>query len=96
MAKDDANGILSSPSLQEYDFTVKHRPGKSQTHVDGLSCLPVDPPPTEDTIFQVRLLENEDEASKIVRELHIATHLGGHALWKLFRDRYTHKAGRRI
>ena len=30
------------------------------------------------------------------RELHTATHLGGHALWKLFRDRYTHKTGRRI
>ena len=33
---------------------------------------------------------------KIARELHTATHLGGHALRKLFRDRYTHKAGRRI
>ena len=33
-----------SAALEEYDFTVKHRPGKSQTHVDGLSRLPVDPP----------------------------------------------------
>ena len=33
-----------SAALEEYDFTVKHRPGKSQTHVDGLSHLPVDPP----------------------------------------------------
>ena len=48
------------------------------------------------TILQVRLLENKDEACKIARELHTATHLSGHALWKLFRDRYTHKAGRRI
>ena len=83
-------------TLEEYDFTVKHRPGKSQTHVDGLSRLPVDPPPPEDTILQVRLLEDEDEALNIARELHAATHLGGHALWKLFHDRYTHKAGRRI
>ena len=75
---------------------VKHRPGKSQTHVDRLSRLPVDPPPPEDTILQVRLLENEDEAHRIARELHTATHLGGHALWKLFRDQYSHKAGRRI
>ena len=52
--------------------------------------------PPEDTILQVRLLEDEDEARKIARELHNATHLGGHALWKLFRDRYTHKASRRI
>ena len=33
-----------SAALEEYDFTVKHRPGKSQTHVDGLSRLPVDRP----------------------------------------------------
>ena len=75
---------------------VKHRPGKSQTHVDGLSRLPVDPPPPEDAILQVRLLEDEDEARKIARELHTATHLGGRALWKLFRDRYSHKPGCRI
>ena len=82
-----------SAALEEYDFVVKHRPGKSQTYVDGLSCLPVDPPLPEDAILQVRLLEDEDEARKIARELHTATHLGGHALWKLFRDRYSHKAG---
>ena len=85
-----------SAALEEYDFTVKHRPGKSQTHVDGLSCLPVNPPPPKDAILQVRLLEDKEEARKIARELHTATHLGGHSLWKLFHDRYSHKAGRRI
>ena len=100
MAQDDANGVCAPPplvaALEEYDFVVKHRPGKLQTHVDGLSRLPVDPPPPEDVLLQVRLLENEDEVRTIARELHSTTHLGGQALWKLFRDRYTHKAGRRI
>ena len=49
-----------SATLEEYDFTVKHRPGKSQTHVDGLSRLPIDPPPTEDAILQIRVLGDED------------------------------------
>ena len=75
---------------------MKHRPEKSQTHVDGLSRLPVEPPPPEDTIFQVRLLENKEEARRIARELHTTTHLGGHALWKLFLDRYSHKASPHI
>ena len=54
-----------SAALEKYDFTVKHRPGKSQTHVDGLSRLPVDPPPPEDNVLQVRLLEDKEEARKI-------------------------------
>ena len=40
-----------SAALEEYDFTVRHRPGKSQIHVGGLSRLPVDPPPPEDTLL---------------------------------------------
>ena len=75
---------------------MKHRPGKSQTHVNGLSRLPVDPPPPEDALLQIRIVEDEEEARRLARELHAATHLGGQALWKLFRDRYSHKAGRCI
>ena len=85
-----------SAALEGYDFAVKHLPGKSQTHVDGLNRLPVDPPPPEDNVLQVRHLENEEEARKIARELHASSHLGEHALWKLFRDRYSQKAGRHI
>ena len=69
-----------SAALEEYDFTVKHRPGKAQTHVDGLSWLPFDPVPPEDTLLHIRLLESEDEARKFAQELHSATHLGGQAL----------------
>ena len=85
-----------SAALEEYDFTVRHRPGKAQTHVYGLSWLLVDPTPPEDTLLRVRLLENEDEARKLAQELHPTTHLGGQALWKLFNDRYTYKSGRRL
>ena len=84
-----------SAALEEYDYTVRHRPGKVQTHVDGLSRLPVGPAPSEDTIFHLDI-QDEEEARRLAQELHSATHLGGQALWKLFSDRYFHKAGRRI
>ena len=85
-----------SAALEEYDFTVHHLPGKVQTHVDGLSRLPVDPAPPEDTLLHVQLLDNEEEARKLAQELHSTTHLGGQALWKLFGDRYEYKSGRRL
>ena len=88
-----------SAALEEYDFTVKHRPGKAQTHVDGLSRLPGDPAPPEDALLHIRLLEKEEEpqeARKLTEELHSATHLGRQALWKPFRDSYDFKSGRSI
>ena len=84
-----------SAALEEYDFTVRHRPGKVQTHVDGLSRLPVGPAPPEHALLHVQV-DSEEEARRLAQELHTATHLGGQALWKLFSDRYSHKAGRRI
>ena len=84
-----------SAALEEYDFTVHHRLGKVQTHVDGLSRLPVGPAPPEDALLHIQV-DTEEEASRLAQELHMATHLGGQALWKLFSDRYSHKAGRRI
>ena len=99
MAKDDAHGICAphrwSAGLEEYDFTVRHRPGKVKTHVDGLSRLPVEPAPPEDALLHIQV-DSEEEARRLAQELHTATHLGGQALWKLFSDRYSHKAGRRI
>ena len=74
---------------------MRHRPGKVQTHVDGLSRLPVGPAPPEDALLHVQV-DSEEEARRLAQELHTATHLGGQALWKLFSDRYSHKAGRRI
>ena len=72
-----------------------HRPGKVQTHVDGLSRLPVGPAPPEDALLHIQV-DSEEEAHRLAQELHTATHLGGQALWRLFSDRYSHKAGRRI
>ena len=74
---------------------MHHRPGKVQTHVDGLSRLPVSPAPPEDALLHIQVA-SEEEAHKLAQELHSATHLGGQALWKLFSDRYFHKAGRRL
>ena len=81
-----------SAALEEYDFTICHRPGKAHTHVDGLSRLPVGPAPPEDKLFHVQV-DTEEEARRLAQELHSATHLGSQALWKLFSDRYTYKAG---
>ena len=84
-----------SAALEEYDFTVRHRPGKAQTHVDGLSRLPVCPAPPEDTLLHVHI-DIEEEARKLAQELHFETHLGGQVLWKLFNDRFAYKAGHRL
>ena len=84
-----------SAALEEYDFTVRHRSGKVQTHVDALSRLPVGPAPPEDALLHIQV-DSEEEARRLAQELHTATHLGGQALWKLFSDRYSHKAARRI
>ena len=84
-----------SAALEEYDFTVHHCPGKVQTHVDGLSRLPVGTAPPEDFLLHIQV-DTEEEAHRLAQELHSATHLGGQAMWKLFSDRYFHKVDRRI
>ena len=84
-----------SAALEEYDFTVHHRPGKVQSHVDGLSRLPVGPATPEDALLHIQV-NSEEEARKLAQELHSVTHLGGQALWKLFSDRYSHKTGHRL
>ena len=100
MAENDANGVGTPPPLVSSTGGVRlHGQAssrKGQTHVDGLSRLTVDPAPPEDVLLHIRLLENEEEARKLAEELHSATHLGGQALWKLFRNRYDFKSGRRI
>ena len=77
-----------SAALEDYDFSVKHRPRRSQTHVDGLYRLPVNPPTPRRYHSSSMASGERGGSSKIARELYITTHLGGHVLWKLFRDRY--------
>ena len=49
--------------LEEFDFTISHRPGKAQGHVDGLSRLPLTP-----QVAHVKT--TEAEAKEIIRQLH--------------------------
>ena len=44
-----------SAALDEYGFTVHHHPGKVQTHVDGLSRLPVGPLPPKDALLHIQV-----------------------------------------
>ena len=63
--------------------------------MDVLSRLPVGPASPEDALLHIQV-DTEEEARRLAQELHSATHLVGQALWKLFSDRYSHKAGRRV
>ena len=67
--------------LEEFDFTISHRPGKAQGHVDGLSRLPLPP--------RVAIVQSkEEEVKEIIRKLHQATHAGATATYQLLRQHY--------
>ena len=53
---------------------MHHRTGKVQSHVDGLSRLPVGPAPPEDALLHIQV-DSEEEARKLAQELRSATHL---------------------
>ena len=62
-------------SLEDYRFTILHRPGKLQGHVDGLSRLPLESPTfTLEGKIQVK----EEEAEEVIKEVHRQGHLGEH------------------
>ena len=85
-----------SASLKAFDFDVKHRPGRSQAHVDALSRLPVDPPSPPSIPLHLVTLGTEDEARQAAIRLHEFSHLGGENLWRLFKDCYTFHGGQKI
>ena len=79
-------------SLEDYRFTILHRPGKLQGHVDGLSRLPLESPTfTLEGKIQVR----EEEAEEVIKEVHQQGHLGEHKTWKAFNRKFITAEGRK-
>ena len=68
-------------SLEDYDFEVKHRPGKQQGHVDALSRLMI----VQET-GKKKL--DEDETREALRRMHQDGHLGLKKTLKAFRNRF--------
>ena len=96
MAKNNEERISSSASLGcflgGYRFTILHRPGKLQGHVDGLSRLPLDSPTfTLEGKIQIK----EEEAEEVIKEVHRQGHLGEHKTWKVFNKKFVTAEGRK-
>ena len=72
-------------ALEDYRFTILHRPAKLQGHVDALSRLP-----TENLIFTVegKIRVPEENAEAVITEVHRQGHLGEHKTWKAFDRKY--------
>ena len=72
-------------ALEDYRFTILHRPGKLQGHVDALSRLP-----TENLAFTLegKIQVSEGKAEAIITEVHRQGHLGEHKTWKAFNRKY--------
>ena len=78
-------------ALEDYRFTILHRPGKLQGHVDALSRLP-----TENLLFTVegKIKVPERKAESIIKEVHRQGHLGEHKTWKAFNRKYFTPGGK--
>ena len=74
-----------------YRFTILHRPGKLQGHVDALSRLP-----TENLLFTIegKIKVPEKKAESIIEEVHRQGHLGEHKTWKAFNRKYFTPSGK--
>ena len=78
-------------ALEDYRFTILHRPGKLQGHVDALSRLP-----TENLMFTLegKIQVPEEEAETVIKEVHVQGHLGESKTWKAFNRKYSTPQGR--
>ena len=101
MARDDAHGIRPPSSMVSSTRRVRFHceaPPREiadpRRRTQPLACRP----PTSRRCYPPSTAAGGRGRSpgKSARELHTATHLSDHALWKLFCDRYSHKAGHRI
>ena len=72
-------------ALEDYRFTILHRPGKLQGHVDALSRLP-----SQNLAFTLegKIQVPEEKVEAIVTEVHRQGHLGEHKTWKAFNRKY--------
>ena len=78
-------------ALEDYRFTILHRPSKLQGHVDALSRLP-----TENLAFTLegKIQVPEEKAEAIITEVHRQGHLGEHKTWKAFNRKYYNPLGK--
>ena len=79
-------------ALEDYRFTILHRPGKLQGHVDALSRLP-----TENLVFTLdgKIKVSEEKAEAVIEEVHRLGHLGENKTWKAFNRKYFTPQGRK-
>ena len=79
-------------ALEDYRFTIIHRPGKLQGHVDALSRLP-----TENLAFTLegKIKVSEEKAETVITEVHRQGHLGENKTWKAFNRKYPTPQGRK-
>ena len=78
-------------ALEDYRFTILHRPGKLQGHVDALIRLP-----TENLMFTLegKIQVPKEEAETVIKEVHRQGHLGENKTWKAFNRKYSTPQGR--
>ena len=79
-------------ALEDYRFTILHRPGKLQGHVDALSRLP-----TENLVFTLdgKIRISEEKAEAVITEVHRQGHLGENKTWKAFNRKYSTPKGKK-
>ena len=72
-------------SLEDFQFTVTHRPGKLQGHVDGLSRLPLENPTFT---IEGKVRQEEGKAGEVIQAIHKEGHLKVTKIWKAFNRKY--------